>query len=201
MKANRKKNSSKGPREKILDAALKLFAKQGYDATAVPEVARAAGVATGSIYRYFASKEALVNGLFQGAKRAFLDALSRDFPREEPVRAQFSFLIRGLIAFEAESKARFAFLELHHHAPYLDKQSHALEEELMDFLRLFVQGAQAQGLVKKGDPDFFIALVFGAFVNLVKQRALGRCPAEAANPTIIDDCLWDIVALQRSSTT
>lgn len=195
MTAKRPKKT-KSPREKILDAALKLFAKQGYDATAVPEVARAAGVATGSIYRHFESKEALVNGVFQNSKAAFLQALSHDFPESAPVRQQFSFLIQRLSDFEASSPTRFAFLEMHHHAPYLDKRSLAIEEELMGFLRTFVLGAQRTKLVKMGDPDFFIAIVFGAFVNFVKQRSLGRCLAgstPSATAELLDACLWDAV--------
>ena len=52
-------------RELILAAALELFAEHGFAGSAVPLVAEAAGVATGTIYRYFPSKEALVNALYQ----------------------------------------------------------------------------------------------------------------------------------------
>ena len=51
----------------ILAAALQLFAQKGFHGTAVPDVAQLAGVATGTIYRYFSSKEALVNAVFQQA--------------------------------------------------------------------------------------------------------------------------------------
>src|SRR5688500_1178274 len=55
-------------RRQILDAALVLFAERGYHGTAVPLVASAAGVGTGTIYHYFASKEVLVNAVFRDAK-------------------------------------------------------------------------------------------------------------------------------------
>lgn len=46
-------------KERILDAALELFSEQGYHGTNTKEVAARAGVATGSVYRYFADKKAL----------------------------------------------------------------------------------------------------------------------------------------------
>ena len=47
-------------REQILDAALRLWTKQGFDATTVDALAREAGLAKGTIYLYFATKEALL---------------------------------------------------------------------------------------------------------------------------------------------
>src|SRR5205809_7999180 len=67
-------------RRLILDAALGVFAERGYHGTTVPEVAEAAGVGTGSLYRYFEHKEALVNEVYRDAKlrlrAALLDGMS-----------------------------------------------------------------------------------------------------------------------------
>ena len=55
----------------LLDAAARLFAADGVDATSVAAIAEAAGVAKGSFYRYFASREELVAAL----KERFVDEL------------------------------------------------------------------------------------------------------------------------------
>src|SRR5262245_22564005 len=47
-------------REQILDAALRLWTRKGFDATTVDDLAREAGVAKGTVYLYFATKEALL---------------------------------------------------------------------------------------------------------------------------------------------
>src|SRR5580698_3894904 len=62
-------------RRKILDAALSEFAERGYHGVAVPEVADAAGVSTGTMYVYFDSKETLVNEVFRDAKGRLKTAL------------------------------------------------------------------------------------------------------------------------------
>jgi AcrR family transcriptional regulator len=59
------KASAEDKRDRLLTAALELFETRGFDGVAVPEIAARAGVATGTIYRYFATKEALVNALYR----------------------------------------------------------------------------------------------------------------------------------------
>src|SRR4029077_3887695 len=83
-------------REAILEAALELFAERGFHGTAVPLVAERAQVGAGTLYRYFTSKEALVNALFQQWKAALFQALTADFPTDAPPRQQFHELWQRL---------------------------------------------------------------------------------------------------------
>src|SRR5690348_3346876 len=55
-------------RRRLLDASLKMFAERGYHGVAVPEVATAAGVGTGTLYHYFENKQVLVNELYRDQK-------------------------------------------------------------------------------------------------------------------------------------
>src|SRR5688572_19520902 len=50
-------------RERIVEAALDLFRRQGFEATTTRDIAQAAGTATGTLFNYFATKEAIVAGL------------------------------------------------------------------------------------------------------------------------------------------
>jgi AcrR family transcriptional regulator len=52
-------------RERLLDAALRLFSRQGYDRTSVRAIAVEAGVATGLLYHYFDGKESVLGALFE----------------------------------------------------------------------------------------------------------------------------------------
>ena len=52
-------------RERILRGAVKVFAKKGFYASRVNEIARAAGVADGTIYLYFKSKDEILTSLFE----------------------------------------------------------------------------------------------------------------------------------------
>ena len=57
---------SEETRAHILQAALSLFSKNGYDATSVAEICRAAGVSKGAFYHHFASKQTVFQSLLEG---------------------------------------------------------------------------------------------------------------------------------------
>jgi TetR/AcrR family fatty acid metabolism transcriptional regulator len=65
-------------RKRILQAAVKVFARKGYFAARVAEIARRADVADGTIYLYFKSKEALLVALFDEVMAEHLTAARRD---------------------------------------------------------------------------------------------------------------------------
>ncbi|RPI08427.1 MAG: TetR/AcrR family transcriptional regulator, partial [Actinobacteria bacterium] len=86
-------------RDAILDAALELFSERTFASTPMPELARRAGVGAGTIYRYFDSKDALVNALFQRWKTEMAETVSGDIPTGLTPREQFKHWWRGLWKF------------------------------------------------------------------------------------------------------
>ncbi len=68
-----RKEQAEWRREQLLDAALRVFARKGVDGASVKDLADAAGVTPGLLYRYFESKEALVEALLR--ERGFLPRL------------------------------------------------------------------------------------------------------------------------------
>src|SRR5579859_4900098 len=123
MRALRAVGDEGGKREAILDAALDLFAERGFHGTAVPLIAERAKVGAGTLYRYFESKEAIVNALYRQEKAALGRALLEDFPFDAPVREAFHEMWVRLTRYATEHRKNVAFLELHHHGDYLDQAS------------------------------------------------------------------------------
>jgi AcrR family transcriptional regulator len=64
----RKGQAAKYRRQQILDAALSVFSKKGYGEATVPDIAREAGVAVGTIYNYYDSKRDLLMSLIASWK-------------------------------------------------------------------------------------------------------------------------------------
>jgi AcrR family transcriptional regulator len=180
-------------REAILAAALELFAELGFHGTAVPLVAEKAGVGAGTVYRYFDSKEALVNVLYRHWKGEYARQLMTDFPASAPHREQFRELWRRMGAFATRHPRALAFLELHHHAEYLDAESRAVEEALMAPLRGFVAEAQRQQVVKPLAPDVLIAMTYGAFAGLVRASWQGAFALTREVLDAAENCIWEAV--------
>jgi AcrR family transcriptional regulator len=84
-------------RQRILEVAQELFASQGFDATTTRDIAKAAGIATGTMFNYFSSKEAVVGSM---AAEALAD-LEADFNGSDHKGASleedlFAFVAAGL---------------------------------------------------------------------------------------------------------
>jgi TetR/AcrR family fatty acid metabolism transcriptional regulator len=65
-------------RAQILDAAAKVFAQKGFHATTIKDIAKAAGIAEGTIYNYFENKTALLLGIFEAMRESLMP--DADFP-------------------------------------------------------------------------------------------------------------------------
>ena len=75
-------------RRAILDAAVRVFARNGFHTSRVGDVAAEAGVAHGLLYHYFPSKEELLATIFRDTWRALLEALREVEESDEPAREQ-----------------------------------------------------------------------------------------------------------------
>jgi AcrR family transcriptional regulator len=185
-------------RRRILDAALRTFAERGYHGTAVPEVAVAAEVSTGTLYHYFASKELLVNEVYRDAKQRLRAALLAGLPEidvyEIATRGEqwFAELWRRLGVFATSEPDAFRFLEMQDHTPYLDADSRALE--LAVLAPLFLAGQRLRASVSGPPVDVLIALLWGAFVGLVKASRLGYLALDAKRLAQAGDACWRMIA-------
>ena len=190
---SRRRSPKADKREVILAAALELFAERGFHGTAVPRVAERAKVGLGTIYRYFSSKEELVNALFKLHKEHLGAELLRGFPVDAPPREQFHFFFRRAAAFAKEHPRALAFLELHHHQDYLDAESRALEKRVLAPAALFFDEARRKQVTKALPAELLAALVWGAFIGLVKASWLGHI---ALTPSVIahaESCCWEAI--------
>lgn len=220
-------------RRRILDAALTTFAERGYHGTAVPEVAQAAKVSTGTLYHYFDSKEVLVNEVYRDAKTrlraALLELPKLELAKHEPAKhelskhelskhelrkhelpkhelyeldrgkAWFTALWNRLGEFARAEPDAFRFLEMQDHAPYLDAESRALELSVLAPLWLEGQRLTARG--SDAPPvDVAIALLWGAFVGLIKASRLGYLKLDDASLAKAGAACWRMIAPQLSRT-
>lgn len=180
-------------REAILDAALHAFAERGFHGTAVPRLAERASVGAGTIYRYFAHKEELVNAVYQRCKTDLMTQLLEAFPFDAGARHQFRVFWRRLASFARARPEAIGFLELHHHAPYLNPTSRALElESLQPVVAFFLQASEA-GVLKARPPEVLISVVWGAFVGLLKAERLGHLELSDAVVEAAEECCWDAI--------
>ncbi len=179
--------------EAILAAALDLFVERGFHGTSVPSVAQRAGVAAGTIYHYFASKEALVNALFKRWKMEISARVVVGFPHDSPPREQFRTVWERMADFALAHTKELAFLELHHHGSYLDEESHAIENGVIEFAVAMVERAQAAQAIKPLPARFLDGARQRRLSRRVPRVRQGRLPLTHETLMQAEQCCWEAV--------
>ena len=94
-------------RQRLIRAALELFTTRGYHDTTTAQIAKKAGIAEGTIYKHFASKQQLLNELYRAAQRwaaRIVQEAARD-PEATTARAQLAEVARRLVDGAAQETA------------------------------------------------------------------------------------------------
>ena len=84
-------------RNAILEAATRVFAERGLTAAPTSEISRQAGVAEGTLFTYFKTKDDLINALYREIKLELADAMMSGFPRRKSVRARLRHVWAGYV--------------------------------------------------------------------------------------------------------
>jgi len=99
---------SEDKRNAVLDAATRLFAERGLNAAPTSEISKQAGVAEGTLFTYFKTKDDLINALYREIKLELADAMMSDFPRKKKVGTRLRHVWDGYVnwALRIPSSAR-----------------------------------------------------------------------------------------------
>ena len=88
---------SEDKRNAILDAATRVFAERGLTAAPTSEISRRAGVADGTLFTYFKTKDDLINALYREIKLELADAMMSEFPRKKSVHTRLRHVWDGYV--------------------------------------------------------------------------------------------------------
>ena len=166
-----------GKRERILRAAVEVFARTGYFNAKVSEVAKEAGVADGTIYLYFQGKEDLLVTIFREQTRSYLAALGEELrgctDPEERIRRAIRFHLAQVG--RDRSLAVVFQVELRHSLKFLSLFSQEEVADYLDLLRGIIEEGQQQGRFRSSlHPQLMAKCVFGILDELVTSWILSE---------------------------
>ncbi|MEC1261358.1 TetR/AcrR family transcriptional regulator [Bacillus swezeyi] len=180
--------------QKIIEASLVLFADRGFDATTIPMIAEKADVGAGTIYRYFDSKEGLVNILFQDSVKHFKEKIEEGYPEDSAgIHEQFQHIFRCLYKFSQENIHALYFLEIDKTSHYLNETSRAVLNDLLDFIYLFFEKGKERGIIRSLPSHILSAMVFGSFVHIQKLVRAGEIEDPSGLMKEIEACSWHAI--------
>lgn len=174
--ARQKKKTPEQRREQILLAAKGLFARQGFERTTIKEIARAAEVAEGTIYLYFANKQEV---LFALVKSEMVDPLTELLAGQQEV--DDAVIINTFIRSHFESVDRnrelilIVFSEIHHFSEeLLDEYYHTLVRPALQSMEQYIARRVAAGAFRQVNPSVVVRSLVGSlrFYSLVWEGML-----------------------------
>jgi TetR/AcrR family transcriptional regulator, repressor of fatR-cypB operon len=180
-------------RAAVMMAGLELFAERGFHGTTVPALAAKAHVGAGTFYRYFPSKEALVNELYQYWKTEYAHALLDNVRFAGSARSLFHEIWTRLRAFASNNPKVLDFLDLHHHGSYLDEESRRVERGVLAKLKLFVEEAQRNQVLRRVSSPVLVAVVWGAFNGLFRAGADGYLKLDQKTYDEAEEAVWSAI--------
>src|SRR5512142_2783530 len=164
-------------RERILRAAVDVFAQNGYFNAKVSEIAKAAGVADGTIYLYFDGKEDLLVTIFREHARSYLQSLEREIATisrpEDRIRIAIRHHLRALGRDRA--LAVVTQVELRHSLKFMSLLSQQEVADYLGTLRKIIEYGQNEGTFRRNlHPVLVAKAVFGVLDELVTSWILSE---------------------------
>ncbi len=150
---------------RILDAAIKVFARKGFYNSTIADVAKVAEVAEGTIYLYFKNKDDLLISIFEHSMGIFIQAALKeiegiDDPKEKLKR--FLGLHLRLVQ-ENPDLAQVLQIELRQSSKFMKEYEGGKFSEYLNVVRSILEEGQAKGAFRKDlEPRILRRAIFGA---------------------------------------
>jgi AcrR family transcriptional regulator len=177
----------------IARTALRLFVDQGIDGTTIRNIAAAAGIAEGTLYRHYAGKDALAWDLFSSNYTAFALELHRVQADQATVRDKLGAMVRQFCAFFDHDPVLFSYLLLAQHGQ-LQKVTPEMANPV-EVVREVLAGGMDRGEIPAGDPDVAAAMVLGIVLEVAIFKIYQRLTQSLTSlAEVLVAATWRVVA-------
>jgi TetR/AcrR family transcriptional regulator len=147
--------------ERILDAALKVFAAYGFRGARIEEIAAASGLSKPNLLYYFRSKEALYGAVLRRTLEMWLETLRELDARSDPRQALTAYIERKLAYSRSHPAASRLFaMEVMQGAPHLDRALSGTLRDLVEAKTRTIEGWIGAGLMRPIDPKHLIFAIW-----------------------------------------
>jgi AcrR family transcriptional regulator len=173
-------------RTRILQSALRLFATQGFEGTTTKDLAQAANVAEGSLFRYFVNKKAI---LVEVATTGWIEILT-DLLTELSAMGSYKAIAqvmrhRMLRMQENKHLLQVCFVEAQHHPELRDRIQLEIIAKMTDVAEAFFETAMDKGIYRRMNPKIVAQVFLGMF-------AVAGFSEQTINPDISPKALQEM---------
>ncbi len=164
-------------RERILRAAIDVFAEHGYFNAKVAQIAKSAGVADGTIYLYFDGKEDLLITIFREHTRNYLHSLEQGLANVNRAEERLRIAVRHHLETLGRDRALAVVsqVELRHSLKFMSLLSQEEVADYLNIIRKIVESGQQEGVFRRTvHPQLVAKAVFGVLDEMVTSWMLSE---------------------------
>jgi Transcriptional regulator len=169
-----KVEGEKATKEKIFDAAVDLFAENGYDGVSVRDIAKAVGIKESSLYKHYASKEEILESIFEYMKGMLYsqtvpadhDAFVESTPVEVILGNGFTQLASYMADLYMLKIMRIITIEMYHNERIRDFFRAQMFERPVDEMEILFRKLGENGKIKRYDPRALATAYFAFSVYM-----------------------------------
>jgi len=165
-------------RRQILEAAVRAFARRGYHACRVGEIAEEAGVAYGLVYHYFGSKEEVLESIFRDTWTQMLARIREVAESGEPVREQVRKVTALLLRTWRRDPdlVRVLVSEVTRSPEQLRRQIDEIGHAYQALEQIVVNGQRSGEFRSDVDPQIAATIFYGALEEVLTGWVMGQLP-------------------------
>jgi len=181
----------------IFDSTLELIKEHGFHGAPMSLVAKNAGVAAGTIYHYFESKDQLIYELYDYNKSRVVEIVHAALEENGSYKEKFFKIWMHVYRFYIQNTNVLIFFEQYVNSPYNEtKQPDDLQDRpLYNFL---VEGIN-NGFLKGVKPEILLVLIISSILSTAKLNQFGNISLDPTDLNQIVDLLWDGIAISPAS--
>ncbi|MBB6498255.1 TetR/AcrR family transcriptional regulator [Pedobacter cryoconitis] len=185
-----------GKRVAVLNSTLALIKEYGFHGTPMSLIAKRAGVAAGTIYHYFDSKETLIIELYVHVKDKMALAVAAGDDEEKPFKDRFINLMINQYNFYVENENALFFLEQYMSSPfaknYPDRDSQLFMDKVIKFFEYGIENAYFRNI----DSRLLAPTIKGTLVAAATFQLSGQIVFSKDDILEVANVIWDGIKRQ-----
>ena len=177
----------------IYKATLKTVLREGFSGLKMGSVAKEAGIATGTMYVYFESKEDLINELYLELKRHSAAKFMEGYNPEAPFMVNFERIWKNYLKTQLDQPEAAAFMEQYYRSPFLRQAVKEETDKLLSPIFELLEKGKKERLVKDIPTPLLAIQLSGAISEFVRWHESGQIAATKTEIDQVFKLAWDSI--------
>jgi len=149
----------------IFKASLELISKEGIAGITMSKIASKAGIATGTLYIYFKSKEELFRKLYEKLNRESADRFMKGYDKSQPLLGGMKLVWLNYLKHRIEYHDESVFLEQYYRSPYISDDELQMAESMKEPVHEMIRKGKAEKLIREDADDEMLFLAMLGFIR------------------------------------